>query len=95
MEVNSQTYRNYQLLSILHCVDCNPHDTISNSAAFQLAWIKHHINTMCGRFIGIQDLSLRHDTMYKKMLPNQIRRVRVSQAPMYVCGIQISEFCLC
>lgn len=58
MEVNKQTYRNYQWLIVLLCVDCNPHNTISNSAAFLLARIKHHIDTMCRSFIGIQNLSL-------------------------------------
>lgn len=58
MEVNTQTYLNFQWLTVLQCVDCNPHDTISNSQASLLARIKHHFDTTCRRFIRIQNLSL-------------------------------------
>lgn len=58
MEVNKQTYRNYQWLIVLLCVDCNPHQTIGSSAAVLLARLKHHIDSTCRCFIGIQNLSL-------------------------------------
>lgn len=58
MEVNKQTYRNYQWLIVLHCVDCNPHNTIGSSVAAPLARGKHHFDTISRRFIGIQNLSL-------------------------------------